>query len=978
METQRYLFTYWLEEVVRRFGGKPAIEYGTGKSGLTAAVTYAELWRRAQSLAGDLLEAGFQPGDIAGLMVLRSPDYVIGFAGIWLAGGVVLPLEPETPKGRFELIMKEAGPKVMIVEEGVQCSHAPTFTVPQSSYAKRSTPVLRTPVDEDAPAYLIYTSGSSGKPKATLVSHAGLCPMLFAQIQCFQMDESSRSLWIHGLAFDASISDFGTTLLAGGTLCIAPGADATLDPAMLVSVLRRYQITHLDIPPALLRYLAPEQMPGSLQTVIIGGEACPSATVRDCASRVRLVNVYGPTEATVCTSMAVCDSAWERPLIGDPIAGLRYSILNTDGEPIGMNVPGELCISGCGVALGYPFEPEMTKSRFQFEGGQRSYRTGDCVVQRQEGIEFLGRIDRQFKMHGRLICPEEVESAITEHSAVRGCFVCKLATQDRSVLACCVEADEVISADSLRPTLARRIPEWMIPSRWRFVTALPRLSNGKPDAPGIQALFGTKKQEHRIPSLRMSDHEAVIADLFRKCLGISEVGPGDDFFELGGDSLAVAALLALAASRQFPLSYRAICEGRTVAGIASVLERCSESEERMSVEALRERLTDCWETFAQQPRSRTKSTTSGTNGILITGATGYLGSAVLLELLQQPDQPKQEVICLVRGPEDRARRRIVRHFQGLGCSLAAEEGLSRCKLISGDLAQERLGLDEAAWDQLAGGIAAVFHIAADIRHFRSYAELAETNVHGTRRILELCQSGAEKRLHYASTLSVFVDTDPVPSICSEGDRREEIACAYGGYAQTKWVAEQLVLRAVRERGQLASIYRFGLLTPQSETGYAADADWFFRAVREIAGMGGGCVDDLKSRNLAFDMTPIDYAARAMAAIARRETNGIYHIANETPVRYSELVAACNEITSRAEVHHAPVPALATRRVQCGDDFVRSLDLFKATGTRFDSTQARSALADAGLRFPSISRDYLRLCVEKALSYSPESCLSACL
>ena len=278
-------------------------------------------------------------------------------------------------------------------------------------------------------AYVIYTSGTTGQPKGVAVEQRGLPALLHSQIEAFQLSAESRVLWMLSPAFDASISDVGTTLLSGAALHIeAPDGALTtrsLTPAAVLETLHRRGITHADLPPALVAQLDADEAPQSLKTIVIGGEPCPPAAVRSWARRCRVVNVYGPTEATVCTSLCVCDpERWERPLIGRPIDGVRYMIDAPVADRDDPGATGELMISGPCLARGYVNQPDLTAARFVTMNGARWFRTGDRV-RRDADVElvFLGRMDRQLKIRGYRIEPEEIEAAIRAMPTVGQCAV---------------------------------------------------------------------------------------------------------------------------------------------------------------------------------------------------------------------------------------------------------------------------------------------------------------------------------------------------------------------------------------------------------------------------------------------------------------------------------------------------------------------------------------------------------------------------
>jgi amino acid adenylation domain-containing protein/thioester reductase-like protein len=859
----RVSFVHNLDRVVREHGASTAIETAEGR-----VWTYAELWRHAQSLRRDFQKQGVGKGDLVALAVPRSPEFVAGLVAAWLCEAVALPIDVNLPPGRIADMLDEAKPQ-HVMRQGI-------------TDLMENAPDDLPATDLGTPAYLIYTSGSSGRPKGVLVPHAGLTSVLAAQIEMFQITPQSRCWWMHGTGFDASLSDIGTALLGGATLCFAERE------VMLEAELRRMAITHVDLPPAMLPYL--KDKPSALRVIVIGGEVCAASVVREWASRVRLINVYGPTEATICSSMVLCGPDWQRAWIGEPVPGIEYRV---DED--------ELCIRGPAVALGYPWQPEMWARRF-VDGW---YRTGDLVAPHEDGrIEFLGRSDRQIKLNGRMVCPEEIECALLEMPEVKRAVVTPWQRGHRRMLAACVEGSA--GSHMMRQFLSSRLPDWMWPAVWCVTESLPVLANGKPDLEAIGGLLHTADAKRGdMPCEDLSYNERMIADLFEAVLHLSCIGPHEDFFsDLGGDSLAVVELVALASTRGLPLPADAVPRGRTVAGVAKLLH----AHEWMTLEELRREAS-----IPLPPEFSSAFQRPGC--VLVTGAGGFLGRAVTAEL----------------------KRRGLRVIE-----------MNRSSGLRGDVRLPRFGWDPEKWDSLADEVDTVFHLAAEVKLFAPYAALRESQVEGTLNVLRFCAERRPKALHFASSLSVFVDADPLVPLCFEDDLRRDVERVHGGYAQSKWVAEQLVLRA-REAGLACWIHRLGLLALDSMTGDAPANDWLTLALPGLAAA---------ARSLEMDLTPVDHAARVMVHLACTAPLGIFHIANPQPVTLARLMELSLDAPRSAAASLASMRA--THR-----GFHRSLDLFKATGVRFDMNHTDRALAGSGIEFPGITDDYLRACLDHA-------------
>ncbi|MBX3171376.1 MAG: AMP-binding protein [Candidatus Eremiobacteraeota bacterium] len=425
---------------------KVALEWGDQQ------LTYAQLWDRVERVAGGLAELGAGPETLVGLNFSKSPEYVVALLACWWAGAAFLPLDASLPEARLRAYRQAAQPDLEL------------FELPDG-------PAL--PPVSGKLAYVICTSGSTGAPKAVEITHAGLLPMLEEQIQAFQLAPGKRVLWLLSMQFDASLSDLGTALLSGATLVFPPAAGCLPD------WLRQLRITHLDIPPALLHRYAPHDFPDHVETLVAGGEPSDPERLKAWARQTRLISVYGPTEATICTSWRQVDESWEGPRLGRPLAGMEHR-LHQD----------ELLIAGPGLFRGYRRRPDLSEAACLWLDGRRYYRSGDRVEATGDGdFFFRGRLDRQVKVRGHRIELAEVENAALQ---VEGVTRCAASLQEGElVLFYC----GVPRAARLRTELSRRIPEWMLPTRLQPLAALPETPSGKADLGALRFLDSLRAME---------------------------------------------------------------------------------------------------------------------------------------------------------------------------------------------------------------------------------------------------------------------------------------------------------------------------------------------------------------------------------------------------------------------------------------------------------------------------------------------------
>ncbi|MBG1264975.1 non-ribosomal peptide synthetase, partial [Nostoc sp. WHI] len=392
-------------------------------------LTYHQLNCRANQLAHYLRSLGVGADVLVGLCVERSLLTVIGLLGILKAGGAYVPLDPEYPSDRLSFMLEDAQVWVLLTQQRLldklpkHQANLVFLDEVWSEIAQNNQNNLTGVVTAFDLANVIYTSGSTGKPKGVMVEHSGLCNLAQAQIQAFGLDSSNRVLQFASFSFDACISEILMTLGSGATLYLGT-KDSLMPGTPLIERLRDYGITHITLPPSALAVLPVEELP-ALQTLIVAGEACSVQLMRQWSAGRNFFNAYGPTEASVCATIAKCTPDDEKISIGRPINNTQIYILDSRLQPVPIGVPGELHISGVGLARGYLNRPELTQEKFipnPFEeaGGSRLYKTGDKARYLSDGnIEYLGRIDNQVKIRGFRIELGEIEAVLSQHPLVQ-------------------------------------------------------------------------------------------------------------------------------------------------------------------------------------------------------------------------------------------------------------------------------------------------------------------------------------------------------------------------------------------------------------------------------------------------------------------------------------------------------------------------------------------------------------------------------
>jgi amino acid adenylation domain-containing protein len=568
------------EDVVRRYGDATALVAGS------VEVSYSALDRRANSVAAALRRAGVTRGDRVPLLLGRGPRFITSALGVLKCGAAFVPLEPDYPTERLTRMLEGLGARVGLRASGVELPASGICWL-DASCADQESLNEAPPREFDATdaAYVMFTSGSTGKPKGVEVPHRAIVRLVQAQ-DFVRMGPHEAWLHMAPTSFDASTLEIWAALLHGGRCVVLEESLPT--PALLAETIRRHGVTSAWFTAALFNVLvdeAPQSFTG-LQQILIGGEALSPGHVRRAFEQlpgVRFVNGYGPTENTTFTCCHLItredvDSGRAIP-IGRPIANTSVFVLDCDGRPAPLGMPGELVTGGDGLALGYTAQPAETATRFipdtlSGQVGGRLYRTGDRVRWRTDGvIEFLGRYDDQVKIRGFRVEPGEIVACLSEHPNVRQAAVVPRRTGAGAthLVAYAVPRDSASTGEFarlLRAHAAQRLPGYMCPAEFMFLNRLPLKSNGKLDVEALE-VAARHSQSQDVP---LTLAETKVLAIWREALNNPMLGANDDFFAVGGDSLlAIRMIVRVERELGMIIPVRALVEGRTVRRIATLL-----------------------------------------------------------------------------------------------------------------------------------------------------------------------------------------------------------------------------------------------------------------------------------------------------------------------------------------------------------------------------------------------------------------------
>ncbi|MDY6988813.1 MAG: amino acid adenylation domain-containing protein [Thermodesulfobacteriota bacterium] len=557
-------------------------------------LSYKELNAKADQVSQYLrMEHDIQPEEIIGLMLDRSHWSVIGLLGILKSGGAYLPIDPGYPEERIRYMLHDSRCKILLTEEKyfkrAQMS-APPPVVDLPRIIRHSPHVgsqsLTAPVlDARSLAYLLYTSGTTGKPKGVMIEHRGFINMSLDQIKGFGVSEADRVLQFASSSFDASLSEIFMALFSGAAVVVV-GKDRIDDPERFTRYLDDKKVTNVTLPPVYLNALNGTGL-RTVRTLITAGEAASGAEALFHSKTKAYFNAYGPTEISVCATYHKVDPGSPYPKsvpIGRPISNTAVYILDDALAPVPIGIPGEICIHGHGLARGYLNQPGLTAEKFvqvPFRKGARIYKTGDLGRWLPDGnIEFLGRRDTQVKVRGYRIEPGEIESRLTAHRDIRKAVVTARRHEGNTAeLGAYIVAKRELKLSELKGYLAGFLPEYMIPAWFIPLEHIPLTPNGKidnkalPDPAGALLLAGEK---YEAPHNELQEQ---LAEIWEEVLGRKGIGIHDSFFDLGGNSLHAVQLASRVSGRlNLKVSAKGVFLNPTVADFSEALQTFHDRE----------------------------------------------------------------------------------------------------------------------------------------------------------------------------------------------------------------------------------------------------------------------------------------------------------------------------------------------------------------------------------------------------------------
>lgn len=894
---------------------KPAVFHGS------ESLTYQALNERANRLARHLLDLGVSRGSLVAICATQSLDRPLFMLAVMKTGAAYVPLDPDYPEARLAFILQDTDAQFLIASqelvEKLQVYRGrlvvPGEPVQAPLIADHPAHDLHTVIGPQDLIYVIYTSGSTGQPKGVAVQHSAVHSFALAFPRITGIGEKNRVIQLLSYTFDASFMDLWIPLLVGATLYLYP--DNKVLGAPILDFIRDHHIDTITmITPTILASLPTEEPIGDLRSIGVGGEACAENVFLYWADKVKLYNAYGPTESTIAVTCHAYQAGQSVRTIGQPLAGVGFQVLDAMLRPTPDGEVGELFITGAQLAKEYLGRPEQTGEKFlhiDSDAGPaslRAYRSGDLVRRLADGnLEFIGRNDTQLKVRGFRIEAGEIEAAINLLEGVRESAVVDVNAEfGQPILAAFVTLHSAAQDSGLRlkshirQALQQTLPAYMVPDKIVMLDQLPLAFSGKVDRRALKAL--PTDEPLSLHALADDDIEGVLAAIWRHVLQVPEVEPTDDFFALGGHSLGVVRVLAaLPESMKKHLKLIDLYLHPTLAGLAAEL-RSRHGQQPLTFEEKQQLSTQLLlgdiqlEADHDYPTQIDPGVLANPGKVFLTGATGFVGVHLLLELLQQTSA---QIYCLVRAQSAAHAMERIRFTLGKYKLAWPEREAARIRPVVGDFTLEHLGLPAAEYQELAQQLEVIYHTGGNVNYIKPYPIMKAVNVDGLQQVIRFATTTKLKYLVACSTVAVFswgylLTGKTWMSEDEDIHQNLPVVCRDTNYVRSKWVMEKVLEQAKRKGLPVIGI-RLGFVMCNGQTGATEMNQWWGSFVRCCLSLGTyPMIMGLKDQ-----LVTVDFVAQAIVHIAKnRQAVGRYFHMVPDPVNdlsVSDFFVRLNEI-----------------------------------------------------------------------------------
>lgn len=867
-------------------------------------LTYRTLNERANQLANVLRRRDIKPDSIVGIMVHRSLELMIGILGIIKAGGAYLPIDPDHPIARVEEVLRDSRTQLVLTSQALYAEKEEIGRLEKTLglekinlddatlYAGTASNLVSINKPTDL-AYVIYTSGSTGKPKGVMIEHRSVNNLIHALTQKLHFFEQKVILSLTTVSFDIFVME--TLLpLSQGLCVIMANEEEQQIPKLLFDLIDKYNIEMLQATPSKIQSVLKDPYCSvglaPLSEIFIGGEKLSEVLlkrVRKVAPSARIYNMYGPTETTVWSTYKDVTQV-DHITIGNAIANTKIYILDAVRELVPMGITGEIYIGGEGLARGYLYREDLTKERFvpdPFHQGQTVYKTGDLGRWTSDGeIEHLGRNDDQVKIRGFRIELGEIEKCLLEHELLQDVVVISREDgKNKNYLCAYLVGNQACSILDMRAYLVQRLPDYMIPSKFVWLDAIPLTPNAKVNKKALPDPISAGRVQDAEPISPRDSLEEELARLWSIALDVEQVNVDDNFFVLGGDSLAIIEVLTGIWFREWDLSAQDFYDYPTIRQLSDKVRGKISGPKESEQPA-----EDFPSIYLEYDKTPPASISVQRGNVLLTGATGFLGIHLLWELLKSTPCT---IYCMVRGVESETR--LTRLFEFYFLESLSTIDYSRIRMVNGDVSLEKFGLSVKDYEVLGRNVSTVIHAAGLVKHYGLYAEFEKVNVRGTQEVIAFCLT-FRRHMNHVSTISVAGNQ----LVQAPGNGRFSETELYIGqnyldnlYVRSKFEAEVYVLKAINSGLLHATIFRVGILTGRYTDGHFQGnihKNAFYQKLKSLIELKAIPRDQLHQE---LEFTPVDVCAKGIISIIRTNTwtGRVFHMFNHKKIEIEKVI-----------------------------------------------------------------------------------------
>ena len=941
-------------------------------------LSYKELNDKANYLANILRNNGIGRNEFVGIIAYRSFEMIISMLAILKAGAAYLPIDPSYPKERINYMLENSDCSLLLVSPQIYVDdYDVSSLIVDIEKLGNLEDNLQNINQPDDLAYTIYTSGSTGKPKGVKIKHESIINTLIWRKNYYDFDSSFTTLQIPSFSFDSSVEDIFTSLISGGKLILLKQNNTNYDLPMIYELIRKYKVNHILAVPSfynvILNELTNELYDAKIFTVAGEGFAEELVTKHfELLPKVRLVNEYGPTENSVCSTFYEFDKDHTKIKIGVPIDNCACYLLNEDQMLQPYNVKGELYVSGPGLAEGYIKNEELTSERFvpnpyydeSFEkegisGSPLMYKTGDICVQDEDGLfTYLERADFQVKYNGYRINLGEIEDVISRVSKNPNVVVVLKNNGDKNALIAYIETQKSINVNNIKNEISKYLPHYMIPKEIYSLSKFPVTPNRKIDRLALQTMDIQSKTTNIIEPRNLLDK--TILDIWKQVLNVDKISIDTSIFDIGGDSLSIIAIQSLLFKVGIHTKVQDLFENPTILELSDFIKSISDEQNEKEADHSKpypRLFTDNIESIKKAPDKWPK-------GVFLTGSTGFLGAHILNELMKNDNI--NHVYCIVRekpkkSAEDRIKEVLNFYFDGKWI----DEIGKKLIILKGDLSREMFGLNPSKYKELFVRSDAIINCASLVKHFGLYDLFYNSNVLTVQNLITFAKE-ALCPINHISTTSVsgnYLVKNDLKCDFTENDFYIGQNYKDNVYIRSKFEAENLLFKAQQENVKV-NIFRVGNIMPRtSDNKFQINSfdNAYYKRIHGFANIGI-LPENIKTQQLEF--SPVDCCAKAIVSLIKYE-NKVFHIQNDNTIDMSILLKILEkngksiQFVSPEEFRESIQNSTSNKQLE---SFITDLDynnnLDYSTGIKVTDKITLKYLENEGFKWPNITEEYL--------------------